>query len=119
MGYNYFLTNNTLTMKDEVKNNVLQKYHINNAYDSYAIQNALSQEYPEFDFTFDIGINGVENISLSTINHNAAKKHYAKHNAGSDDDKWRVLCNIIQNTDIVQGRAVLEGENGNILQVIH
>lgn len=119
MGYNYFLTNNTLTMKDEVKNNVLKKYHISNTYDSYAIQNALSQEYPEFDFTFDIGINGVENISLRAINHNAAKKHYTKHNAGSDDDKWRVLCNIIQDTDIVQGRAVLEGENGNTFEVIH
>lgn len=84
MGYNYFLSNNTLVMKKNIVNDVLKKSNIGNVYDSYSIGKALVSTYPEFVFEVQIGENGVDDVRIRGFDYNTMKDRFKDNFSGID-----------------------------------
>lgn len=118
MGYNYFLSNNTLVMKKNIVNDVLKKSNIGNVYDSYSIEKALVSTYPEFVFEVQIGENGVDDVRIRGFDYNTMKDRFKDNFSGSEEEKWKTVCTIMSdNSGILEGTATLEDERNNVLQI--
>ena len=94
MSYFFTLDDSNLALTEEATTRMFASNQIKNPYQYDKIQQALVETYPQFDFEWV----GHDTPVVVNVNYSHAKEMFAANSIGSEQDRFKALCKMLENS---------------------